>query len=99
MWLYRDYGALIRFWTPGLVTKVLYIKQRAEAFNNPWASFSENREICTCGHSTTTRGMTPHGLLAHVTRDADLEEECVLLEKRLESDKDVSTNQNVTWTS
>lgn len=43
--------------------------------------------------------MTPHGLLAHVTRDADLEQECVLLEKRLKCDKDVTTNQNVTWTS
>ena len=97
-WLYRDWGALIRFWTPGLVTQGVIYKQRAEAFNTPWASFTENHEISKCGHATVG-SMTSPGLLAHVTRDADSEQECALLKKRLTCDKDVSTNQNLTWTS
>lgn len=51
--------------------------------NNPGANFTVDHE--------TDKSMIPHGLLAHVTCDADTEQEWDLLKKRLRCKKYVST--------
>lgn len=95
----RTIGVLIHFFDSLPCPQGVIHKQRAEAFNSPWASFIQNHEISKFGHSTTMRSMTPHGLLAHVSGDADSEQECAFLKKRLRllGCQDVSTIQKLTW--